>query len=169
MRGQCLQYSFYTLQERLHGVNGAALWISSFETRSGSKFDASNAQNHAYICNYKRFLCYLYKSRCWWSVPATPAMPRSTMSTCVFGASLRGSSCCPSEKRGNLRGTKYILSVVGCRGAAQGASLYPDSAEANFCRDGGSQSPRTCSTVLKCDLGMAPRRYWSGSSGTAIS
>jgi len=101
-----------------------------------------------------------------WPVPATPTMPWSTMSTCVFDASLRGSSCRPGEKKGSLRGTKYILSVV-CGGAAQGARLCPNSAEANFRRDGGSQSPQTRPSVLKCGLGVANRWHWSGSLGNS--
>jgi len=52
----------------------------------------------------------------------------------------------------------------GWRGAAQGARLCSNSAEANSCRDGKSSSPLMRLNVLKCGLEIAARRYWSGSS-----
>jgi len=50
--------------------------------------------------------------------------------------------------------------------ARRGAAC-PNSAEANFHRDGDSQSPRTRTNVLKCGLKIATQRDWSGRSGNS--
>ena len=135
--------------------------IGSLETRSGSEFDASNTGNHAYICNYERFLCYLNEAVVGGPYP-TPTMPWSTMSMWVFDVSLRGSSCRPGEKRGSLRRTKSILSVVGFRSRCKALSQF---GLGEFLSRWKVVKSLMGLNVLKCGLGVANRRYWSGSSG----
>jgi len=113
------------------------------------------------------FSATLIKAVVGWSDPATPTMPWSTMSTCVFDASLRRSSCRPGEKRGSLRGTKYILSAVGLAWRRSRCKALSRFGRGEFRRDGGSQSLRTHPNVLRCGLGIATRRCWGGSSGNS--